>query len=185
MARKYNRDKLGRFAPKGSGATARGGRLKTASGRRRATQTIEARTPERPGVIGIGRKPSAPASNVRATGRLKKPQTKNQISRTAGRFGPKNTINTGPKSPRTKANRLIKEIKNTNNDLGNKLKDTRKRADAFKQKMVKADKRRAQKAYDKPSVTDKRSRDFLGKLTKEGRMQDPKTGGKKRRKKDK
>jgi len=43
------------------------------------------------------------------------------------------------------------------------------------------DKARAQKAFDKPSVTDKRSRDFLGKLTKEGKRQDPSTGGKKKR----
>lgn len=38
MARKYTRDNRGRFASRGGGATARGGRLKTASGGQRATQ---------------------------------------------------------------------------------------------------------------------------------------------------
>lgn len=42
MARKYARDNRGRFASGGGGATARGGRLKTASGNKRATQTMKA-----------------------------------------------------------------------------------------------------------------------------------------------
>ena len=42
MARKYVRDNRGRFASGGGGATARGGRLKTASGNKRATQTMKA-----------------------------------------------------------------------------------------------------------------------------------------------
>lgn len=42
MARKYARDNRGRFASRGGGATARGGRLKTASGKKRATQTMQA-----------------------------------------------------------------------------------------------------------------------------------------------
>lgn len=46
MARKYARDNKGRFAPKGAGATARGGRLKTASGNKRATQTAIIRSAE-------------------------------------------------------------------------------------------------------------------------------------------
>jgi hypothetical protein len=41
MARKYVRDNRGRFAT--TGATARGGRLKTAAGNKRATQTIQAK----------------------------------------------------------------------------------------------------------------------------------------------
>ena len=43
MARKYTRDNRGRFASGGSGATARGGRLKTAAGNKRATQTMTAK----------------------------------------------------------------------------------------------------------------------------------------------
>ena len=42
MARKYTRDNRGRFASSGSGATARGGRLRTASGNKRKTQTMKA-----------------------------------------------------------------------------------------------------------------------------------------------
>ena len=42
MARRYARDNRGRFAPKGTGATARGGRLKTAGGNKRQTQTMQA-----------------------------------------------------------------------------------------------------------------------------------------------
>jgi hypothetical protein len=42
VARRYARDNRGRFASSGSGATARGGRLKTASGNKRATQTMRA-----------------------------------------------------------------------------------------------------------------------------------------------
>jgi hypothetical protein len=39
MARRYSRDNRGRFAGGGGGATARGGRLKTAAGNKRKTQT--------------------------------------------------------------------------------------------------------------------------------------------------
>lgn len=43
MARRYTRDNRGRFASAGSGATARGGRLKTAGGNKRQTQTMTAK----------------------------------------------------------------------------------------------------------------------------------------------
>jgi hypothetical protein len=65
--RKYSRDNKGRFASTGSGgATARGGRLKTASGNKRKTQTITAKGQKgvlakpkglKPGSIGL--KPAA------------------------------------------------------------------------------------------------------------------------------
>jgi len=42
MARRYSRDNRGRFAGGGGGATARGGRLKTAAGNKRKTQTVQA-----------------------------------------------------------------------------------------------------------------------------------------------
>ena len=44
--RKYVRDNRGRFAT--TGATARGGRLKTASGKKRATQTVKTKTGGKP-----------------------------------------------------------------------------------------------------------------------------------------
>jgi hypothetical protein len=61
MAGKYSRDNRGRFAPKGAGATARGGRLKTASGNKRETQKIAALSGDRMssvprGAIGKTRK---------------------------------------------------------------------------------------------------------------------------------
>jgi hypothetical protein len=61
MARKYARDNRGRFAPKGAGATARGGRLKTASGKKRETQKIATLSGDRmssvpKGAIGKTRK---------------------------------------------------------------------------------------------------------------------------------
>ena len=53
MARKYTRDNRGRFAS--VGATARGGRLKTASGGKRKTQTMSAKSPGlRSGTIAKG-----------------------------------------------------------------------------------------------------------------------------------
>jgi hypothetical protein len=51
MARRYARDNRGRFAPKGTGATARGGRLRTAAGNKRKTQTTQLSTPKRSGAI--------------------------------------------------------------------------------------------------------------------------------------
>lgn len=41
MARRYVRDNRGRFAVTGAGATARGGRLRTAAGNKRETQTMQ------------------------------------------------------------------------------------------------------------------------------------------------
>lgn len=51
MARKYSRDNRGRFASSGTGATARGGRLKTAGGNKRATQTMSAKAAGGAGVV--------------------------------------------------------------------------------------------------------------------------------------
>lgn len=79
MARKYTRDNRGRFASRGSGATARGGRLKTAAGNKRKTQTMKAagaggagvikgavkRDPMAAGKIGKAKRPSAATSKLR------------------------------------------------------------------------------------------------------------------------
>lgn len=68
MARKYARDNRGRFASKGAGATARGGRLKTAAGNKRETQTIQA-AGGRAGTIGKprGLKPGTVTARMAAT----------------------------------------------------------------------------------------------------------------------
>ena len=79
MARKYARDNRGRFASKGTGATARGGRLKTASGNKRQTQTMQAAGGQK-GTIGkprglkpeaIKAKPQLASARQAATDRLK------------------------------------------------------------------------------------------------------------------
>ena len=60
-----------------------------------------------------------------------------------------------------------------------KLRGVKKQADALRGRMLKEDKGRLGKALSKPSVTDKRSRDYGGRLTKGARGQDAATGGKK------
>jgi len=54
MARRYSRDNRGRFASKGSGATARGGRLKTAAGNKRKTQKISVLSGDRMSAVPKG-----------------------------------------------------------------------------------------------------------------------------------
>ena len=70
MARKYSRDNRGRFASSGSGATARGGRLRTATGNKRATQTSQMAAAPRAGTVGKGGKARGsvkPAATVKPT----------------------------------------------------------------------------------------------------------------------
>ena len=73
--RRYVRDNRGRFASKGAGATARGGRLKTAGGNKRATQTMKASGAKAAGTISkpkglkpgaIKAKPKALKANTKA-----------------------------------------------------------------------------------------------------------------------
>lgn len=68
MARRYSRDNKGRFAPAGTGATARGGRLRTASGNKRATQ------------VKSGSKRATPSGAIRKTD-VVAARTQNAISR--------------------------------------------------------------------------------------------------------
>jgi hypothetical protein len=190
--RKYVRDSIGRFAT--TGATARGGRLKTKSGKKRATQTVKAKTGGKPaGAIkgkikrdpgAAGRAGKVTANNARATGKLARPVAKGNIRRTNARLGPNNNIKPGPKSPRTKMNRAIDNVIKKGKALkgsADKLRGVKKQADALRGRMLKEDKGRLSRALSKPSVTDKRSRDYGGRLTKGARGQDPATGGKKSR----
>lgn len=62
MARRYTRDNRGRFAS--VGATARGGRLRTAAGNKRATQTERLAGGKPAGTIGKGRKLAPTATKV-------------------------------------------------------------------------------------------------------------------------
>jgi len=128
------------------------------------------------------KKKSVTANSARATGKLTRPVAQGNIRRTGGRLGPKNTIKPGPKSPRTKMNRAIDNVIKKGKALkgsADKLRGVKKQADALRGRMLKEDKGRLGKALSKPSVTDKRSRDYGGRLTKGARGQDPATGGKK------
>ena len=107
MARKYSRDNRGRFASSGSGATARGGRLRTASGNKRKTQTMKAagaggagvmkgkvaRDPGAAGKIGKAppvkatRQPSG-AAKPTATGLKRKVDVQIQRASAGGQYGP-------------------------------------------------------------------------------------------------
>ena len=68
MARKYTRDNRGRFASSGSGATARGGRLRTAAGNKRKTETMKAGGAGGAGVMkgAVKRDPAAMAKMGKA-----------------------------------------------------------------------------------------------------------------------
>jgi hypothetical protein len=121
MARRYSRDNRGRFASGGSssggggkvGATARGGRLRTAAGNKRARQTTKAaaakpsgtvaaqvkRNPAASGTVGKQAKPQSQVSSARqaATDRLKiKTATRRKLS--ADR---ESVIPSTPKGPKT------------------------------------------------------------------------------------
>jgi len=88
--RKYVRDNRGRFAT--TGATARGGRLKTASGKKRATQTVKAKTGGKPaGAIKgkIKRDPGAAkpaAAKPAAAKRKSKKVSADKVDRIIGRL---------------------------------------------------------------------------------------------------
>lgn len=68
MARKYSRDNRGRFASGGGGSTARGGRLRTAGGNKRATQTMKAQ-----GAGGAGVMKGAVKRDLGAMAKVGKP----------------------------------------------------------------------------------------------------------------
>jgi hypothetical protein len=90
MARRYSRDNRGRFASGGTGATARGGRLKTASGKTRATQTMQAGGAKASGAIKgkVKRNPDAAGKVGKAKAAAKPPagsQAANKIEMAKGR----------------------------------------------------------------------------------------------------
>jgi hypothetical protein len=115
MARKYARDNRGRFAPKGAGATARGGRLKTAGGNKRETQKIAALSGDRmssvpKGAIGKTRK-------QREITMIDRPQGQ-RVAYNQGRAQQQAAI-AARKAPRPSAAKRIK-ANAPSNTLGNK-----------------------------------------------------------------
>lgn len=110
--RRYVRDAKGRFASKGAGATARGGRLKTASGKKRATQTMKVSGAKAAGTISkpkglkpnaIKSKPQVSSARQAATNRIKiKTETRRKL-----KTDRESVIPSTPKGPKTiKANRV-------------------------------------------------------------------------------
>ena len=98
MARRFSRDNRGRFASGGSssggggkvGATARGGRLRTAAGNKRATQTTKAAAAKPSGSIAgkVKRNPAAAGKIGKAKAAAKPPagsQAANKIELAKGR----------------------------------------------------------------------------------------------------
>ena len=84
MARRYSRDNRGRFAGGGGGATARGGRLKTAAGNKRKTQTMQAGGAKAAGTIKgkVKRDPGAAAklaSRAKPARAAAKPKTGQEV----------------------------------------------------------------------------------------------------------
>jgi hypothetical protein len=64
MARRYSRDNRGRFAGAGGGATARGGRLKTAAGNKRQTQKRIMFSPESKRLSGVSLDAAAKSGKI-------------------------------------------------------------------------------------------------------------------------
>lgn len=85
MARKYSRDNRGRFAGGGGGATARGGRLRTAAGNKRKTQTMESAAKPK-GTIGKpkGLKPGT----IKAKAAAAKTAPKASVKKLGSRLNP-------------------------------------------------------------------------------------------------
>ena len=97
MARKYSRDNRGRFASSGSGATARGGRLRTASGNKRKTQTMKAAGAGGAGVMK-GKVARDPGAAAKRTTQAMKPAPVAPIGRSQGQLKGFN-LNGGSSNP--------------------------------------------------------------------------------------
>lgn len=118
MARRYVRDNRGRFAS--VGATARGGRLRTAAGNKRATQTKEIASSKPAGTISRNRraKPETPApAPARLTPRQKArqlgalPQRQNEGPRRTTSI-PRGTVGANtPVRNMARADRVLEQVK--------------------------------------------------------------------------
>lgn len=122
MARRYARDNKGRFASAGTGATARGGRLRTAAGNKRETQTAKVSGGKAKGTIAkpkglkpgaIKVKPQVSSARQAATDRLKvKTQTRRAMKADRGSVvtpGQKSRLEAG-KGTAIKAKRVSNTI---------------------------------------------------------------------------
>ena len=129
-ARRYARDNKGRFAPAGQGATARGGRLRTAAGNKRATETKQIKSGNSSGKIAKPKKTKT--NNSTATASTSKATTTKIAANNAARVGVKSFKRSG-KSQRVSGQSTTGTI--------SKSKDTRNqknRKEAFKRKVNRA-----------------------------------------------
>jgi hypothetical protein len=124
--RRQPRDARGRFSS--TGATARGGRLSTASGKRRATVTAKAKGQAPAGTIGKRRgKPSAPANGIAPTGTTLKQPAANGIRR--GRPAPRNNVRRyRPATADGKIGQIDRQIDSTMKGMVDEMKGIRDRA---------------------------------------------------------
>jgi hypothetical protein len=145
MARRYARDRRGRFSS--TGATARGGRLTSMAGKRYATQTRRVAGGAPAGTISKAKrlKPStAPASNIRPTGGLQRIKPANAIKRTRSeRRGPlvvkANAIRTfNPKTPGAQLGQLERKVERRIKDFDKEIKSTSKKFKEVKPEIQKA-----------------------------------------------
>jgi hypothetical protein len=131
--RRQPRDARGRFSS--TGATARGGRLSTASGKRRATVTAKAKGQAPAGTIGKRRgKPSAPANGIAPTGTTLKQPAANGIRR--GRPAPRNNVRRyRPATADGKIGQIDRQIDSTMKGMVDEMKGIRDRAKKAKPKI--------------------------------------------------
>lgn len=131
MARRYNRDNRGRFAS--IGATARGGRLKTASGGKRQTQTMRTAAVKPSGRIEKGGRrlaTPAPGNNIRPLGLRSARQAPMGLKANAVRAF-------NPTTPKLRIGQLERQSKRSIQELDKAMKAM---SDALKAKKPKIDK---------------------------------------------
>lgn len=158
MARTYARDRRGRFSS--TGATARGGRLTTASGRRYTTQTKRIGGTAPAGTLGKRKRTTAktaPASNIRATGGLKRIEPGNSIKSTRrARRGPlvvkANAVRAfNPKTPRLRIGQLERQADRRISDIDKSMKDMKQSVSRIKQISSRFDRMNAKAMQDRLS----------------------------------
>lgn len=118
MARRYTRDNRGRFSS--VGATARGGRLRTASGNKRATQTEKLAGGKPAGTVGRARtgKPKAMKPQQVRDAKLKEIELRRQASAVSSRMG---HTNASP-SDQAKLHREAGQLRAQADAIGKQLK---------------------------------------------------------------
>ena len=131
-ARRQPRDARGRFSS--TGATARGGRIKKASGKR-ATVLARAKGQAPSGTIGgRRRKPSTPANGITPTGTTLKQPAANGIRR--GRPAPRNNVRRyRPATADGKIGQIDRQIDSTMKGMVDEFKGIRERAKKAKPRL--------------------------------------------------